>query len=179
MPNHEEHCQHSEKRYGFRGDDIHTWMDEPSFFMGPAHREERHNRNRDLPIVIKMFGDKYGEDVARHIFLDHIYLDAKERARKDYHPEPDYSEPSHSSSTYSPSSYGSVSSFPIGGTALIETLGAIAFGLVVIWAFNNAFYNPIGAWWNQNWISIVGATIFLVIIGILALYMWYKLDTKT
>jgi len=37
MPNHEEHCLHSLKRYGVRGDDVHTWMDEPSFTMGPSH----------------------------------------------------------------------------------------------------------------------------------------------
>lgn len=35
MPNNEEHCQHSLKRYGTRGNDIHTWIDEPSrMYMG-------------------------------------------------------------------------------------------------------------------------------------------------
>jgi hypothetical protein len=29
-----------------------------------------------------MFGNEYGEDVARHIFLDHIYLDKQESSRK-------------------------------------------------------------------------------------------------
>ena len=34
MPNHEEHCLHSEQRYGVRGDDIHAWMDEPCKIAG-------------------------------------------------------------------------------------------------------------------------------------------------
>jgi hypothetical protein len=78
MPNHEEHCLHSLKRYGVRGDDIHTWIDEPSYLFGSSHRDERHDPKRDMPIVIRMFGQKYGYDVAWHIFLDHVLLDRQE-----------------------------------------------------------------------------------------------------
>lgn len=176
MPSHEEHCQHSEKRYGVRGDDIHTWMDEPSFIMGSSHRDERHNPRRDLPINIKMFGNDYGEGVARQVFLDHILLDRKESASKQQYPNP---EPSQPSPVCSPST-----SFTGGTTAggnLIETIGSIVFGFVVLWALNTAFGDPIGSWWNNgvvkpmglwwslNWFFVLGI-IILIPVTIVVIY---------
>ena len=38
MPQREEHCLHSEKRYGFHGDEIHSWMDEPLSVAGFSHK---------------------------------------------------------------------------------------------------------------------------------------------
>ena len=34
MPNHETHCQHTLARYGVRGDDIHSYIDEPCKVAG-------------------------------------------------------------------------------------------------------------------------------------------------
>jgi len=41
MLEHEEHCVHSEKRYGDRRDGIHAWMDEPSRITRGPHRQFR------------------------------------------------------------------------------------------------------------------------------------------
>ena len=71
MPNHEEHCRHTKKLYGVRADDVHTWMDAPSAIYGSSHRWTRH----DLALVPKKFLDKYGEELAKQIMLDHILLD--------------------------------------------------------------------------------------------------------
>lgn len=166
MPLHEEHCRHSEQRYGVRGDDIHTWMDEPSLIMGYSHREERHNPVRDAPMIIRIFGAEYGDDLAKQIFLDHIYLDTKERANRIQ----DYPESSRPFPDSGPSDF-----FPSGNT-LIETIGAIAFGLIVLYALNTAFnnpiglwwsksvVNPIGLWWSQNWFIVVGIILALPIL---------------
>lgn len=75
MPEHEEHCQHSFKRYGIRGDDIHTWMDEPSkIVIGASHRMFRHSY-ADLSMAIQIFGEKYGDKNVENIFIDHLILD--------------------------------------------------------------------------------------------------------
>ena len=74
IPNHEEHCEHSFKRYGIRGDDIHTWIDEPSQVAGPRHRSFRHNLST-LPIIIKIFGKMYDDKIVENIFFDHIVAD--------------------------------------------------------------------------------------------------------
>jgi len=76
-PSHEEHCEHSFKRYGVRGDDIHSWMDEPSSVAGGNHRHFRHDIN-SIPIAIKQFGQKYGADMVENIFLDHLKADSEE-----------------------------------------------------------------------------------------------------
>jgi hypothetical protein len=60
MPTHEEHCQHTLKRFGVRGDDIHSFMDEPCKTFGQAHREYRHDSDT-VKTVGEMFGDKYGQ----------------------------------------------------------------------------------------------------------------------
>jgi hypothetical protein len=165
MPNHEEHCRHSEQRYGVRGDDIHTWMDEPSYILGRSHRDERHDPRRDLPIVIQMFGDEYGDDVARQIFLDHIYLDKQERERNQL----SQNEPSQT--------YNYSTNFPSGsdwGFNIIRLILAGFLFIILLYAFNNAFGNPIGLWWAENWYKVVGFSIFVIILGILFLYYWKK-----
>lgn len=80
MPNHEEHCQHSMKRYGVRGDDIHTYLDEPCTVAGQGHREFRHD-TKTIKLVGELFGPKYGRELAENIALDHITADHEEEIR--------------------------------------------------------------------------------------------------
>ena len=82
MPGHEEHCLHSQKRYGVRGDDIHSWIDEPSVVAGVLHRNYRHDLG-SLPIAIQIFGPKYGADMVENIFLDHLKADSEENRKKE------------------------------------------------------------------------------------------------
>ena len=82
MPGHEEHCLHSEKRYGVRGDDIHSWIDEPVAVAGASHRDYRHDLH-SLPTAIQIFGPKYGADMVENIFLDHLKADSEENRKKD------------------------------------------------------------------------------------------------
>jgi hypothetical protein len=82
MPGHEEHCLHSEKRYGVRGDDIHSWIDEPVAVAGASHRDYRHDL-RSLPAAIQIFGPKYGADLVENIFLDHLKADSEENRKKE------------------------------------------------------------------------------------------------
>jgi hypothetical protein len=77
MPNHEEHCKHSFERYGVRGDDIHSWIDEPSEIDGYNHRRFRHSV-QDIPIAVKVFGVKYSAETVENIFLDHLKADSEE-----------------------------------------------------------------------------------------------------
>jgi len=77
VPNHEEHCQHTIKTLGVRGDDIHTWMDEPSRPFGSDHREFRHD-SETVKLVGRIFAHRYGRKIAEEIALDHITLDHKE-----------------------------------------------------------------------------------------------------
>jgi hypothetical protein len=184
MPNHEEHCRHSFKEYGVRGDDIHTWMDKPSYVMGPSHRDERHSPKRDLPIVIQLFGNEYGNDVARQIFLDHIILDAQERAssraKSSGHEFDKLSDPipSYNGTGYTPSSqidwgYYFFISIPIGGAIIL-----------FVYIFNTTFGNPIGSWWSQsiiepisfwwgqNWYLILG--VFITIAFMLVIIFAFR-----
>src|SRR5208283_5650004 len=88
MPSHEEHCKHSFERYGVRGDDIHTWIDEPCRIYGVSHRKVRHGLD-DLDIAVKTFGAKYGDDMVRNIYLDHQFLDSKEKSvKQEFQPIP-------------------------------------------------------------------------------------------
>ena len=66
MPNLEEHCKHSLKRYGVEGRDIHSWLDEPSRHYAGIHREFRHDEKTTI-LVGKTFGEIYGEDKAQAI----------------------------------------------------------------------------------------------------------------
>jgi len=81
LPELEEHCKHTFKRYGIRGDDIHSWMDEPSQISGGSHRNYRHDLE-SLPIAIKMFEAKYGAEMVENIFLDHLKADSEESRKR-------------------------------------------------------------------------------------------------
>lgn len=81
MPNHEEHCEHSFKRYRIRGDDIHKFLDEPCRMIGQNHREFRHD-TKTIKLVGEVFGQKYGRELSESIALDHITADHEEGIRK-------------------------------------------------------------------------------------------------
>ena len=72
LPNGVKHSEHSLIMYGVDGYDIHSWMDEPSQIYGGGHRKFRHDPDIEIPQV---FINKYGEELARNIILDHLYLD--------------------------------------------------------------------------------------------------------
>ena len=81
MPNFEEHCQHSLKRYGYRGEKIHRFLDKPSRRYGCSHREFRHD-SETVKLCGKMFGEFYGSRImAENIALDHIMLDHEEEIK--------------------------------------------------------------------------------------------------
>lgn len=80
MPNVEEHCKSTLKRYGVEGRDIHQWLDEPSRKYAGGHREFRHD-TETIRLVGKIFGKNYGS-LAGNIALDHIMLDHKEEIEK-------------------------------------------------------------------------------------------------
>jgi hypothetical protein len=83
MPNHEEHCAESLKRYGKSFSELHAWMDEPSFLLGSNHRKYRHDPNVTPDEAKAIFGE--GADNA---CLDHIRLDEQEnRKRAQNNPE--------------------------------------------------------------------------------------------
>jgi len=71
MPRRSEHTEHTMSKYGVTGDDIHVWMDEPGMIFGPSHAAERHDPDQIIPNVFVM---KYGEELARDIIHDHLFL---------------------------------------------------------------------------------------------------------
>ena len=73
MPNHEEHCAESLKRYGKTFSEVHRWMDEPSLLLGSSHRKYRHDPDVTPFEAKAIFGD-----FADHVVLDHIRLDEVE-----------------------------------------------------------------------------------------------------
>ena len=81
MPNLEEHCKGTLKRYGVEGRDIHEWLDKPSRKYGGAHRQFRHD-TETIRLVGGIFGKKYGKSLAENIALDHIMLDHEEEIKK-------------------------------------------------------------------------------------------------
>lgn len=81
MPNLEEHCKHSQKRYGIEGRDIHQWLDKPSRKYTRGHRQFRHD-TETIKLVGEIFGQKYGREMAENITLDHITLDHKEEIKQ-------------------------------------------------------------------------------------------------
>jgi len=81
MPNSEEHCQHSLRKYGYREEEIHRFLDEPSRKYGSSHREFRHD-SQTVKLCGKMFGEVYGSrSIAENIALDHIMLDHEEEIK--------------------------------------------------------------------------------------------------
>jgi hypothetical protein len=86
MPNLEEHCKHTLKRYGFEGREVHKWLDEPSRVYGGIHRGFRHDE-KTVILAGKLFGKDYGEGIvgdgkAQTTALDHIRLDLEDSLRK-------------------------------------------------------------------------------------------------
>ena len=81
MPNLEEHCKHSEKRYGIRGEEIHSWIDEPSQIAGGSHRDYRHDLS-SLQTAIQLFSKLYGAEMVENIFLDHLKADSAENRKR-------------------------------------------------------------------------------------------------
>jgi len=78
MPSNEEHSEDTFRRYGVRASDLHKWIDEPSELYGASHRWVRHNIRKlrsDPNYIPKEFVEKYGEELARNIMIDHILLD--------------------------------------------------------------------------------------------------------
>ena len=73
MPNHEEHCAESLKRYGKSFAELHSWMDEPSLLLGSSHRRYRHDPSVTPEEAKAIFGFN-----ADNACLDHIRLDALE-----------------------------------------------------------------------------------------------------
>lgn len=73
MPNNEEHCADSLKRYGKTFAELHAWMDEPSFLLGSSHRRYRHDPNVTPDEAKAIFGEN-----ADNACLDHIRLDELE-----------------------------------------------------------------------------------------------------
>jgi len=73
MPNHEEHCQESLKRYGKTFSELHTWMDEPSAILGASHRKYRHDPNTTPLEAKRMFGENADNACLDHIRLDELY----------------------------------------------------------------------------------------------------------
>lgn len=73
MPNNEEHCADSLKRYGKTFAELHAWMDEPSFLLGSSHRKYRHD-----PYVTPLEARAIFGENADNACLDHISLDELE-----------------------------------------------------------------------------------------------------
>jgi hypothetical protein len=76
MPNHDEHCADSLKRYGKSFSELHTWMDEPCLILGSQHRIYRHD-----PLVTPIEAKTIFGEGADHACLDHIRLDEIESRR--------------------------------------------------------------------------------------------------
>jgi len=81
MPNLEEHSKHSQKRYGVRGEEIHSWIDEPSQVAGGSHRDYRHDLS-SLQTAIQLFGEQYGVEMVENIFLDHLRAYCQEQRKR-------------------------------------------------------------------------------------------------
>ena len=80
MPNLEEHCARTLRRYGVEGRDIHSWMDEPCKTYVGAHRQFRHN-TETIYLEGRLFHTIYGSELAENIALDHITADHKEEVK--------------------------------------------------------------------------------------------------
>ena len=81
MPNLEEHCRHTLRRYGVEGRDIHQWLDEPARRYASGHRQFRHD-SETIKLVGEIFGEKYGAQSAENIALDHILTDHQEEIKR-------------------------------------------------------------------------------------------------
>ena len=151
---------HSLKRYGIRGDDIHSWMDEPSQVSGATHRKFRHDL-KSLPIAIKIFGKKYGDEMVENIFLDHLKADSEEdrleaREKQPKRPQapfdwviPDYIEvePDHDGKVDStPLPHESISNHMSKAEKLLIAISVGISFLILVYVLINAFGHPLGLW---------------------------------
>ena len=76
MPNHEEHCADSLRRYGKIFSEVHRWIDESCTILGSSHRKYRHD-----PCVTPFEAKAIFGDLADHVVLDHIRLDEVESCK--------------------------------------------------------------------------------------------------
>jgi hypothetical protein len=139
LPNNQEHCEDSLRRYGKTFSELHKWMDEPSAILGSGHRIYRHD-----PLVTPAEARRlFGED-ADHACLDHIRLDELESRQKEE----------------------GVTPLPYKSDWLERILLAIpsgAFFIIFVYLINLVMGDPIGLWWNQNWFKVIGATVFMIV----------------
>jgi hypothetical protein len=172
MPNHEEHCQHSLKRYGTRGDDIHHWIDEPSQVLGGAHRTERHDIS-SLELAIQMFGEKYGDNIVRNIFLDHLYLDSKTKSKEIPPTPPSPNKPNEFDEPSDPIPQDTSHNFQSSDNAVWAFF--LLFAIPIIGILGIAIFSlreTLGLWWSQNYmivIIIIIIVLAVLIVSILAL----------
>jgi hypothetical protein len=78
MPNNEEHCADSYRRYGYRFKEIHRWMDEPCTIVGKSHRKFRHDPNSTPKKAEQIFWNEVPSQYRqfiRDVVLDHIRID--------------------------------------------------------------------------------------------------------
>jgi hypothetical protein len=75
MPNHEEHCAESLKRYGKTFSELHTWMDEPCLILGSQHRIYRHDPYVTPVEARAIFGVNADNACLDHILLDRFAAD--------------------------------------------------------------------------------------------------------
>ena len=81
MPNLDEHCRNTLKRYNIEGRDIHSWIDDPCKKYSGSHRQFRHD-TETVKLVGNLFGKTYGITLAENVALDHIMLDHDEDIKK-------------------------------------------------------------------------------------------------
>jgi len=81
LPNIDEHCRRTLKKYGVEGRDIHKWLDEPSRKYAGRHREFRHD-TETIRLAGEVFGSKYDKTLAENIALDHIMADHEEEIER-------------------------------------------------------------------------------------------------
>jgi hypothetical protein len=121
-------------------------MDELSAVLGSSHRSERHDV-KSIPIAVQLFGEKYGDETVRQIFLDHLLLDSQENGGNPHIPnEVRWSWDIR------------ILVFGLGSISLI-------FGYII----NLSMGNPVGLWLSQNWLAGTGIVV-CIIVAVLIIY---------
>ena len=85
MPNCQEHCADSQKKYNYDFEELHIWMDEPSRIAGGKHGSFRHELFKTPEEAEKIFWEKTPERFRPYIknaVLDHIMLDSLDSSGK-------------------------------------------------------------------------------------------------
>ena len=147
MPRRSEHSEHTMSKYGVTGEDIHVWMDEPGMTYGPSRASERHDRDQIIP---HEFVIKYGEELARDIIHDHLYLHELEKQidtiEKEDPPEQSFDSQETLENTISPiieelerkTSRVISLALQVGYLVIVFSLGLI--GLGVLWILGNLIW---------------------------------------